>query len=74
LSRRQALGRVLGARFRPDEERVIAEAIGRSGKTQADWIREALLRASGRGAKNAGVRSAAKPRCSSGSSNGSAAI
>jgi hypothetical protein len=54
LPRKLALGRVLGARFRPDEERLIAEAIGRSGKTQADWIREVLLRASRRAAKSAG--------------------
>ncbi|HXT39750.1 MAG TPA: hypothetical protein VN887_06980 [Candidatus Angelobacter sp.] len=45
LPRKQALGRVLGARFRPDEERQIANAVRDSGKAQADWIRDALLSA-----------------------------
>jgi hypothetical protein len=54
LPRKLALGRVLGARFRPDEERLIADAIGRSGKAQADWIREALLRAARRATGSGG--------------------
>lgn len=45
LPRRQALGRVFGARFRPDEERLIADAVRQSGLAQADWIRNALLSA-----------------------------
>ncbi|PYJ95709.1 MAG: hypothetical protein DME23_23120 [Verrucomicrobia bacterium] len=49
LPRKQALGRVLGARFRPDEERQIAEAVRGSGKAQAEWIRNALLSAARRG-------------------------
>ena len=52
LPRKQALGRVFGARFRAGEARVILDAIRDSGRPQAEWIRDALLstarRASGR--------------------------
>ena len=45
------LGRVLGARFRADEERQIAEAVRESGKARAEWIRDALLSAAQRGVR-----------------------
>jgi len=48
LPRKQALGRVLGARFRADEQRVILDAIQTSGTPQAEWIRDALLSAARR--------------------------
>jgi len=48
LPRKLALGRVFGARFRSDEERLIADAIDKSGMAQADWIRDALLSAARR--------------------------
>jgi len=48
LPRKQALGRVFGARFRLDEERQIGDAIDKSGMAQADWIRDSLLSAAQR--------------------------
>jgi hypothetical protein len=48
LPRKLALGRVFAARFRPDEERLITEAIDKSGMAQADWIRDALVSAARR--------------------------
>jgi len=43
---------VLGGRFRPDEERQIAEVVRESGKAQAKWIRDALLSAARRGVRD----------------------
>ena len=40
---------MLGGRFRPDEERQIAEVVRESGKVQAEWIRDALLSAARQG-------------------------
>ena len=48
LPRKLVLGRVFGARFRLDEERLIVDAIDKSGTAQADWIRDALLSAARR--------------------------
>jgi hypothetical protein len=45
VARKQRLGRTLGARFRIEEERLVMRAIEQSGKSQADWIRDALLTA-----------------------------
>ncbi|HKI72146.1 MAG TPA: hypothetical protein VKA81_07210 [Verrucomicrobiae bacterium] len=42
---------MLGARFRPDKERQIAEAVRASGKAQAEWIRNALLSAARQGVR-----------------------
>lgn len=33
----------LSLRLRPDEDKLIRAAIARSGQTQSDWIRDALL-------------------------------
>jgi len=48
LPRKLALGRVFAVRFRPDEARLIRDAIRASGRPQADWIRDALLSAARR--------------------------
>jgi hypothetical protein len=45
LPRKERLGRTLGARFRTEEEREVLRAIETSGKSQAEWIRDALLTA-----------------------------
>jgi hypothetical protein len=41
---KRRLGRVYGARLRPDEERLVLDAIAASGKPQGEWIRKAVLR------------------------------
>jgi hypothetical protein len=56
LPRKLALGWVLGARFRLDEERLIADAIDKSGMAQADRIRDALLSAARQVASQAAKR------------------
>ena len=44
IPKKARLGRTFGARVRADEEREVLRAIEASGLTQADWIREALLK------------------------------
>jgi len=45
LPKREALGEQFGVRLRPEEARQIRDAIRKSGKTQPDWLRSALLNA-----------------------------
>ena len=48
IATKKRLGRTLGARFRIEEEREVLRAIEVSGKSMADWIRDALLEAARR--------------------------
>jgi hypothetical protein len=44
LPKKDALGIVFAVRLRPDEARKVREAIRRSGQSQPDWLRAALLK------------------------------
>ena len=44
IPEKQKLSKIYAARFRAEDERVILCAIESSGKPQAEWIREALLK------------------------------
>jgi hypothetical protein len=39
---------LIGARFSPDESRVVNSAVKRAGQSKSEWIRKALLGAAGR--------------------------
>jgi hypothetical protein len=39
----KALGTVFGARLRANDEKLVSNAIERSGQKQSAWIRDALL-------------------------------
>ena len=43
VARTKALGHTFGARFRPDEEKLIRRAMDISDVSQSEWIRDALL-------------------------------
>ena len=43
VAKAKALGHTFGARFRPDEEKLIRRAMHASGVSQSEWIRDALL-------------------------------
>ena len=38
---------LIGARFAPDETRVVNAAVKRSGRVKSEWIRKALLSVAG---------------------------
>ena len=48
IPRKERLGRTIGGRFRPDEEREVMQAIKASQKSMAQWVREKLLEAARR--------------------------
>ena len=45
LAKGEAKGVLIGARFAPDESKIVHEAIKRSGLVKSDWIRNTLLAA-----------------------------
>ncbi|MDA1277964.1 MAG: hypothetical protein O2960_28550 [Verrucomicrobia bacterium] len=45
IPKKARLRKVFAARLRVDEEREVLRAIEASGMTQANWIREALIKA-----------------------------
>ena len=44
LAKKEYRGRIYAARLKSEEEKLVKEAVRKSGKSQSDWIREALLK------------------------------
>ena len=45
LQKGHQLGELFGVRLRPDDAKEVREAISRSGESQPDWLRRALITA-----------------------------
>lgn len=48
LGKDKARGELFGVRLNPIEAKAVREAISKSGQSNADWLRQALLKATGK--------------------------